>query len=1135
MTAGHRAVGPEEPVDAAGSPARRVLLAAEADTARAGLSNGGPLSATRGFLPAVDPPARLPGSHRAWDELAADLPTLYRSLRLRAAVDTLPALPADPDALPDTALQRAATVLGIVAHAYHRVQPLRPVGATPAVLRLPWAEVCRRLGRPAPALTYADLIVANWRRSRPRADLTVEDLRLLVPTVDNDEERRFYLTQVEMLARSAPLVTAAVRAQEAVLADDPAALTDELHAVTDCLDVLTTAVLPKIDPNPWGRSHVDPVVWAKTVAPLAVPVEPGGPGPSGTSSPLFHLVDVLLGRSQYATVLGDEARRLREVYPPHWRDFLSAVAAVPVTDYVVRRGHRPLEAALRELVTRYVDDAGLLGRHRLKVYGYLELAFKLGRSVTIGGFSGLFRDRTWDEVDEAIAASRAERTSPVPPVHRVPVRAVAAADATGTTRQVVLDLTGSGVRYRPGDRVQVRAENDDRQVGRTLGALRADPDQRVPLPAEWRRVLETTQPTGRLEDVLRLGELRPVGRDLVERLLALTGNRALRGVVESRTESAWELWDLLELVAAGGFDPSRLWRAAPGEPESLCRLLAPAPPRTYSAASSPAACPDELSLTVGRVEYETGEVGSANGHHRRGTASFFLTRPPVAFAGDGGAVPLVVERPPRFHLPPDPATPLLLFAGGTGVSPFRGFLQERGLQAAAGTTWLFLSTRTRREVPYVDELEAAVGAGRLHLRVACTREAGDGPLPGGTPTRAGRVADLLADPVDAAEVWRLLRDPDEGGAGATVSVCGNAGFAAAVADGLRALIARYDPAPPVGDPAALRIRRMVGEGRYVEEVYTTHLDPTRAPDRLVDVSELVLHNGGAAGVWTAVAGRVYDVTEFVHEHPGGAKVLRGYGGMDATRAYDQVGHSRRPDVDAHLPRYEIGALRRLDLGREWGVALGPGGLRTVTLADAHAAWVDVLHLAVEIQNAVATDLTVRDRVPTRGRPDGPDLYGLQLALEVHARFLGEHVAALTGQPLADLWAVTVGLCAPGEDVRRLPDLLEQVRETPAAAVAFGSAEALLAELDRLVADPSQRVDAGAERLDALGRRLHERDSRLLDDVKLALRGGVRVFEELEADTVRRGSRRLLAAVLEPVGLLLRYVEDVAALVGPTGG
>ena len=486
-----------------------------------------------------------------------------------------------------------------------------------------------------------------------------------------------------------------------------------------------------------------------------------------------------------------------------------------------------------------------------------------------------------------------------------------------------------------------------------------------------------------------------------------------------------------------------------------------------------------------------------------------------------------MERPPRFRLPREPRTPLLLFAGGTGLSPFRGFLQERARQPAAGPVWLFVSARSPQEVCYREELADLAAAG-CQVRVAVSR---DTDLTGlrGLSGRRGHVADLLRDEADGRALWQLLQGEGEPGGGGRVYVCGNAGFASSVAAALQALVRRHTDGPARPDPGAEHLRRMLAEGRYVEELYTTHADPARSPHRLLDVSELVLHNGAAGGSWTAIGGRVYDISGFLHEHPGGATLLQGYAGMDATHAFEQVGHRDRPDVAAHLPRYELGALRQLALGREWGVSLVPSGLRTQDLDDAHATWVRVLYLVVEMQNAFANDLAARGRPTSRGSSALADAYGLQLAVETHGRFLGECVWGLTGEPLTELWTVTSGLCAPDQDVRLLPRLLDVVAGTAVARTTAGSTERLLADLDAVVAGPDP---AAFPRLHAVCRGLHARDTRFVDDVKLALRGGVRVFEELRADTVRRGAARLVAAALEPVDLLHGYCTDVVALLGP---
>src|SRR4051812_28824332 len=100
------------------SPAARALLEAEEVNSRLGHDNLGSLSADRGFLPTRAPLLFLPNSHASWDEMAAGLPSMVGNVTVRRALDEMPVLPAGVGALPDAALQRAATVLGLLGHAY---------------------------------------------------------------------------------------------------------------------------------------------------------------------------------------------------------------------------------------------------------------------------------------------------------------------------------------------------------------------------------------------------------------------------------------------------------------------------------------------------------------------------------------------------------------------------------------------------------------------------------------------------------------------------------------------------------------------------------------------------------------------------------------------------------------------------------------------------------------------------------------------------------------------------------------------------------------------------------------------------------------------------------------------------------
>jgi sulfite reductase alpha subunit-like flavoprotein len=1098
------------------SPARRALIAASAANARNGHENLGFLSPEYGFLPAHPPLQALPTSHGAWDELAQQLPELYRTLRLRRTLEALDELPADAAQLPDTYLLRASALLSILAHAYHRVEPTPPA-RLPQVLQRPWEEVSRRLGRRTTVLSYIDLIIYNWRLCDPGHlhPHRVENMALLIPTVDNREEQIFYLTQVEILARCAPLVETIVRAQEAALRDDPPALKAELAGIAERLHLVAHESLVKIDPNPTSATYVDPVVWAKTVAPFAVPLFEGVQGPSGTSSPIFNLLDLFFGRRDYHSMLGQEIMHLRTWYPPHWQTFLAAVGAYSTREYIERKGDRELTGFFQAALNAYAGEDGFLGRHRLKVYGYLELAFKVGRSVTIGGFTGLFKDRTWDTVDAALEESRQERLDHVEAGwHQATVRSTAHSPlgANSTARHVALYVRGAGLTYQPGDRCCVLPENVPTLIARTLAALQATGDEVVGLNTIWRDALAlregyATATELPLHDLLRFGEIRPVRRSVARGLYSATGNQALRRIIDARAEDQWELWDLLELLTVAGFDPRVLWRAHPSDRENVCWVVPPLRYRMYSIVSAPESgmAADEIHLTVGGMRYQTQATTVSNEATRRGTASTFLMS-----LEEGQRVAVKIVHPPRFSLPTDFTRPIVMIAGGTGLAPFRSFLQARARQPDAGPAWLFFATRTREELYYAADLARHVANGRLTLQVALSREERSVRVDDGgqivlDPARSRRIDDLLLQEDNAALLGRLLRlDANDGGA--VVYVCGRAGFADTVQRTLRALLAKQLPDTPADQAreSAKLFRKLVADGRYREEVYTSYPGPTAAASLQIDASEIVLHNDAERDAWVVISGRVYDLTEFLHLHPGGAKILRAYLGMDATHAYRQVLHHVRPEVDALLAMYTIGVVRRLDFGAAWTVIVAGSGLRFMFLADAYKAWVRLLYLVVEMENALHLDFGIRQSVTTGQEPlVAHTPYTLQLVLEVHQRFSASYLYGLSGEPLQELWTIACGLGGQGENVDWMREVLDALLQSEAAR-AVDSVVAALVE--------SVQGDMDAETLArgvAATQVLEAADRTFLHELKLAIRDGVQIFETYERDTAAHGGVRLL--------------------------
>src|SRR5690606_25129071 len=167
-----------------------------------------------------------------------------------------------------------------------------------------------------------------------KGPLTVENLRLLFPTIGNEEEQVFYLTQLEILARCTDVVQTMLTAQNAVLTGNAYRVETALCTLSQQLDGILRTSLPKINPHIHSHTYVDVVTWAKTVAPFAVPIHPGDLGPSGTSSPIFNALDIFLGRKQYASFLGKEIQQLRSVYPPFWRALMLALSRVNLAGYV---------------------------------------------------------------------------------------------------------------------------------------------------------------------------------------------------------------------------------------------------------------------------------------------------------------------------------------------------------------------------------------------------------------------------------------------------------------------------------------------------------------------------------------------------------------------------------------------------------------------------------------------------------------------------------------------------------------------------------------------------------------------------------------------------------------------------------
>ncbi len=478
-----------------------------------------------------------------------------------------------------------------------------------------------------------------------------------------------------------------------------------------------------------------------------------------------------------------------------------------------------------------------------------------------------------------------------------------------------------------------------------------------------------------------------------------------------------------------------------------------------------------------------------------------------------------------------------MFAGGTGIAPFRGFIHERAGQEKTGETWLFLGTRTKKEFFYRDELERIAAKGRLKVSTAFSREAtearfepdGDGGHFAFQPGEKRHVGDEILREENAKALWDLLRSKQEGGKGAFFYVCGRTDFANSVMTAIKEVLRRYSAGSEheKQDRANQILYRLVGEERYMQDIFTTYTGSHIDKQQSYYASEIVLHNNAEQGYWMVINGRVYDLTEFSQLHPGGFKIILGYAGMDATQAYQKIRHHVNPEVDAMLGMYEIGVVRRLDFGMEWGVAIGPDGLRFISLADVFRAWIRFLYNVVEMENALINDYSIEGQALTRDEnPGSSSPLKLRLLLEAHERFLINYVEGSMGKQLENLWAATSGICRQDQNVGWIHAAVDQIRQTQEADTVKQLGDELASRIEKLVARGVDENDPEAALVRDHCALVKSEDQHFLSEMKAALRAGVMVFEQYEQDTVKQGSTQLMEIIQQIPKILATYQARV---------
>ncbi|NNC78404.1 MAG: assimilatory sulfite reductase (NADPH) flavoprotein subunit, partial [Woeseiaceae bacterium] len=353
---------------------------------------------------------------------------------------------------------------------------------------------------------------------------------------------------------------------------------------------------------------------------------------------------------------------------------------------------------------------------------------------------------------------------------------ITAGESSKDVRHIELSLEGSGLHYEPGDSLAIIASNPPELVRQLIDELGVGDDSPV-------NVDDETLPLGdALSNEL---EITTASLGFLKSWSALADNEKLNSILADRDQ-------LGELIATHQIiDVVRQFPAKPGA-QAFADSLRKLSPRSYSIASSLNSNPDEVHLTVAAVRYD------AFGSKHWGAASTFL----ADRIDDGDTVRVFVEPNNRFRLPEDNSADVIMIGPGTGVAPFRAFVEERAERSADGHNWLFFGDRNfSSDFLYQLEWQRHLKQGSLdRLDVAFSRDQAEKIY----------VQDRLQE--RAADLMEWIDR------GAFVYVCGDAKQMAGDVD--NALIEIISAHRNISsDDAAVELKELRRSGRYQRDVY----------------------------------------------------------------------------------------------------------------------------------------------------------------------------------------------------------------------------------------------------------------------------------------------------------------------------
>lgn len=852
----------------------------------------GQLSLDYGFIPHTALADELPIQFKLWDNLAASLPHMLATLTVRDNLKDIPILDAtNSDILPDRYLSRAALILSALAHAYFYYYKDQNKLMLPDAILIPWQQVCARIGRLKTNRNNYDTFLCNWKLNKNISiqNATIDDLELLVPVFNSQDEKIFCLVNFISELRFAKAFPHIIQLLNALNKQKDDEIIKELSLLANVMTDITNE-LSNMSPNHLSKHFIDPVVWAKTVARMDVPVFSDVASVTGSLSPFFHVMDCLLERSIFDSKLGQDMLKMRKWLPQTHQKFITALEddlkSKSLKEYINKSDNIYLKNQYLQLQNTYLGEDGWFYKHKQKVYGFMKSSFRAGRVETSGKQTGTTTIETEPakslENNFSIAiAERAEAKVLVCPMAKINNNSSLC--KKNKVNELTLDISDTSINFSLGDRCAVYPKNDVSQIYHSFNIINQknsnlNAHMCIHLTDNWQECLS------------HIWSNKTANIHLVE---------FLRYVNLKRLNKKVEQYKGVITI------------------DKIIEFCKPLKSRLYSVTNI---LPGKITLTVGQCHQKINDETMA------GVASNFLIN---TVAGDPVAIKKVAA--PNFHLPVNPSTPILMFAGGSGISPFIGFIEKRCQQENAGPIWLFYSVKKPKYFLYRERLETLAREGKIRLIVNYSNNKVH--IDDSIRNNSTQIINTIFP-----ENEKYNNFPNLSG---EIYICGAAGFAESAKKALIEVISNLK----IKDPrkAHSYVEKAIADNKWHIDAFTSKPPCKIRYYKLSDVSKC--DNFDKCHI--IINNKVYDITRYLNLHEGGRKSLFINAGADATSDFKSIKHNNNHVIKSLLKQFYFGKLSLPELNESNLVCFN--------------TWRDFLYAVQEMRNTLINNSTFTDK------------------------------------------------------------------------------------------------------------------------------------------------------------------------------